>query len=713
MTTVPLPAPLPVAHDPAPMLPLAPASAGAVLTDDSLPSTIEYEEEEFLSYASWVRQEFTAKAPETCLDKSHEKFMQQQIYFDGPEWEMPAATAHHFFGIETVPAGYIAVFHSSDDTVTLEKDVGELTAAEVKANWPAVEKSVRKEVASFQTCDTFRREKKGVTSNCMSSRWLFRWKTVDGVKVVKARLTVRGFEDHEADELSTFAGTSSRWTQRLVSAMAAINRWPLMTMDVSTAFLQGLDFKQLSALTGTPERQVAFTAPKGYEWAFKELPGLADLDLGPTGTEVLRMTKCIYGLKDAPRAWRLRLHQAMTDAGASASVTDPALYLFFEDIKGKPVLCMMASCHVDDLKVCGSSKHTDQLQAYLESQFGALTIRRGVFEHCGILHEQDPASFEVFMHQRHYAARLKSIDTEAFDTENATLLAMPLSASEHSQYLSVLGGLSWMLQTRGDISIYVQALQRASKAPTKEHLWRLNRVVKWTKRKHTGLRYRHVPQPWRVQVLSDSAFRKEDSTGLAMRGALIGLMHDEGAAHHHPDGVFNVLEWYSRKQRRVTRSTFAAELQGLIDSLEIGRVIVYTISELLWARATPAQLARAGDCGELPVALEACVDAKSVFDALCASETRTPSESSLILVLLQVKEFLRHWVLRSLYWIHTQDMASDGLNKGAVSRHALLAVPMIAEWKLLHSSEKHQELRTAPPVSSAASAATFFPLPGT
>ena len=667
------------------------------MTEESLPSTIEYEEEEFLSYASWVRQEFTSKAPDTCLDRSDDKFMQQQIYYDGPEWEMPAATAQHYFGIETVPAGYIAVFHSSDDTVTLEKDVGELTAAEVKANWPAVEKSVRKEVASFLDCKTFLREKKGITANCMSSRWLFRWKTVDGVRTIKARLTVRGFEDHEADELSTFAGTSARWTQRLVSAMAAINRWPLMTMDVSTAFLQGLDFKQLSALTGTPERQVAFTAPKGYEWAFKELPGLADLDLGPTGTEVLRMTKCIYGLKDAPRAWRLRLHQAMTDAGASASVTDPALYLFFE----KDVLCMMASCHVDDLKVCGSVKHTDQLQAYLESQFGRLTIQRGVFEHCGILHEQDPTSFEVFMHQRHYAARMKSIDTEAFDTENAALLATPLNASEHSQFLSVLGALSWLLQTRGDISIYVQALQRASKAPTKEHLWRLNRVVKWTKRKHTGLRYRHVPQPWRVQVLSDSAFRKEDSTGLAMRGALIGLMRDEGSGHPRPDGVFNVLEWYSRKQRRVTRSTFAAELQALIDSLEIGRVIVYTVSELLMPRATPSQLAKAGDFGKLPVALEACVDAKSVFDALKASETKIPSESSLILVLLQVKEFLRHHVLRTLFWIATQDMGSDGLNKGAVSRAALLSIPLLGEWIFLHACEKHQELLHEASTSSA------------
>jgi hypothetical protein len=92
------------------------------------------------------------------------------------------------------------------------------------------------------------------------------------------------------------------------------------------------------------------------------------------------------------------------------------------------------------------------------------------------------------MRRRHYAARLKSMDTEAFDTENAALLASPLNASEHSKFLSVLGALTWLLQTRSDISIHVQALQRVSKAPTKQYLWRLNGVVQWTKRKHKSLR---------------------------------------------------------------------------------------------------------------------------------------------------------------------------------------------------------------------------------
>jgi hypothetical protein len=59
-----------------------------------------------------------------------------------------------------------------------------------------------------------------------------------------------------------------------------------------------------------------------------------------------------------------------------------------------------------------------------------------------------------------------------------------------------------------------------------------------------------------------------------MRGALIEVMRDEGSGHQRPDGVFNIVEWNSCKQRRATRSTFAAELQTLIDCLEIGRVIV-------------------------------------------------------------------------------------------------------------------------------------------
>ena len=80
--------------------------------------------------------------------------------------------------------------------------------------------------------------------------------------------------------------------------------------------------------------------------------------------------------------------------------------------------------------------------------------------------------------------------------------------------------------------------------------------VKWVKRRKCPLRYAKLQSPFRIVVISDSAFRKEDKTGLAMRGAIVGIAEQHQT---HPGGKIHVIEFYARKQRRVVRSTFSAE----------------------------------------------------------------------------------------------------------------------------------------------------------
>ena len=77
--------------------------------------------------------------------------------------------------------------------------------------------AVRTELSSFAELKVFRVVPRGTTGNCMSSRWVLRWKAeaAPGVlMLLKARLTVRGFLDKDQG-ISTFAGTASRWGQRL------------------------------------------------------------------------------------------------------------------------------------------------------------------------------------------------------------------------------------------------------------------------------------------------------------------------------------------------------------------------------------------------------------------------------------------------------------------------------------------------------------------
>eukprot|EP00959_Pyramimonas_sp_CCMP1952_P109842 2297774-Pyramimonas_sp.AAC.1 len=63
--------------------------------------------------------------------------------------------------------------------------------------------------------------------------------------------------------------------------------------------------------------------------------------------------------------------------------------------------------------------------------------------------------------------------------------------------------------------------------------------------------------PVKLVTAGDAAFRREpDDKGLAMRGAVYLLVEGgEGSG-----GKCNLLEYYSRKQAHVVRSTWEAEL---------------------------------------------------------------------------------------------------------------------------------------------------------
>ena len=103
--------------------------------------------------------------------------------------------------------------------------------------------------------------------------------------------------------------------------------------------------------------------------------------------------------------------------------------------------------------------------------------------------------------------------------------------------------------------------------------------------------------------------------------------------------------------------------------------------------------------GELTLPMRGVVDARSVYDALVASDIKPPSEISLVMMLCQVKEMMRTGVLRRLFWVDTKDMLADGLNKGACSRAALLEFGNTGYWKVSFkpigfSENLHQPIRS-------------------
>ena len=132
---------------------------------------------------------------------------------------------------------------------------------------------------------------------------------------LKLGLTVRGYKDQQASELQTYAGTATRWSQRIVNFMVVQKGWRLFSADVGQAFLRGLSFEQIQEMDGEVYRDVQFTVPPGSVPILQTLQGYANFD--PI-QEVLAMLRAGFGLKDAPRLWQKKLQQVLEKSDAAA-----------------------------------------------------------------------------------------------------------------------------------------------------------------------------------------------------------------------------------------------------------------------------------------------------------------------------------------------------------------------------------------------------------
>ena len=81
------------------------------------------------------------------------------------------------------------------------------------------------------------------------------------------------------------------------------------------------------------------------------------------------------------------------------------------------------------------------------------------------------------------------------------------------------------------------------------------------------------------------------------------------------------------------------------------------------------------------------VDAKSIFAAITAVFIKPPADKSLLVHVQYLRELLDFCILKAIIWIDTRDMLADGLNKGAVSRKALLKALTQGVWIVVHPTE--------------------------
>lgn len=127
----------------------------------------------------------------------------------------------------------------------------------------------------------------------------------------------------------------------------------------------------------------------------------------------------------------------------------------------------------------------------------------------------------------------------------------------------------------------------------------------------------------------------------------------------------NLVDFTVRRQRRVVRSAFSAKLNGLVDSIEQMLFLQCSLHQIYHGIAqSPEIMIDMLEIGNLYPALELCVDARAVYDAVGASDACGPAECSLKLHLISVRDRMSHGLVRGLHWVDARDMLADGLTKG-------------------------------------------------
>ena len=484
----------------------------------------------------------------------------------------------------------------------VQRDDDMLTAEETKTYGKEVEAAMLKELLTWAQLKCFSRKLRRDVRNIIDCRWVLKWKweqattdVKDGghqaeipkKRVIRARLTVRGFKDRQKDSLESYAGTAQRFSQRLLCSVAVQNKWPICTTDISKAFLQGVTYEELARLTGEPLREVNFYLPPGSVPLLKQVPGFESFD---PFKEVLHNDKPGTGLVDAPRAFSLKLFMILSKLGLKPTAIDAELCVL-HDSQSKLQLIMTK--HVDDLKIAAQRELSEWLIGELQKTFGELKISWNTFLNCGVQHTQDPITFEVELHQNVYISALKVIS----HTDLRSIANDDMATPELIElFVSLVGALAYALLTRIDVAVFIACLQRMSHKLRIIHAKRLNAVVRYCQRNPKSLVYKALPAgKLHIRCVSDAAFRKETDTGHALRGAIYLLcvkntnegyqaaVGDSNTAQQYMQGSCNshIADYACGSEKHVTRSTFSAELFAACGAADKGILIGIAIHEVM------------------------------------------------------------------------------------------------------------------------------------
>ncbi|KAJ0532496.1 putative RNA-directed DNA polymerase [Helianthus annuus] len=360
-------------------------------------------------------------------------------------------------------------------------------------------------------------------------KWVFKTKKDANGNIVrhKARLVAKGYvQQHGIDFDEVFAPVARMETVRLMLALAAYQGWEVHHLDVKSAFLHG-DLKE----------EVYVSQPEGF------------IKPGNEG-KVYRLSKALYGLRQAPRAWNTKLDQTLKSLNFNKCTLENAIYT-----RTSEASTIIVGVYVDDLIVTGTSKkEIDIFKSQMKNKFdmsdlGLLAYYLGI--------EVIQTGGEIGIKQTGYINKiLKDVDMlSCNDTKTPMTPGTQLTKTEEgdlvdaTHYRSLIGSLRYLLHTRPDLCYPVSLLSRFMQEPKEQHLKAVKQILRYIKgTKEHGIIYRRQGG-CKITGYSDSSFGVNTDKGKGTTGLVFYFGESP-------------ITWCTQKQQTVALSSCESEFMA-------------------------------------------------------------------------------------------------------------------------------------------------------
>ena len=448
----------------------------------------------------------------------------------------------------------------------------------------------------------------------VSSRWVYTEKLKGGEVIAKARLVARGFEEVDP-QIKTDSPTCQKESLRLLLAIIAAYNWKLQSIDIKSAYLQGILINRMLYLEPPPEAKA-----EGKIWL---------------------LHKCPYGISDAGRHWYDRIVEVFVkELNGHQLKLDQAVFVWHN-----PDNTLMGAIvvHVDDFIFGGTSEFQIIINK-IKKEFTVGTEESGSMKYLGLSVKQTPEY--ISMDSSGYNDCIKEIIVPHLPPNTE------LDKQMTRRLRKLSGQINWLAsQTRIDLA-YDNCIVANSiaGAQTKDLLY-ANKVVRKATNSNTN-----------GALFFPSHFDMNSCHIIAFGDSSLANLRDKGSQGGHivllvdANGAYSIAAWRSKRIKRVVRSTLAAECCAVNDAVDSAVYIRHLLREIT----------------NINPPLHVFNDNKSLVNA--AHSSTSVEEKALQLHVAELRDHIKRGEIAEFRWVASEKNLADYLTKAALPQKLLCSV---------------------------------------